>query len=469
MPTVDLPTRYRSEIPGAGDLRDELLRRLRAAVQGVNGHRTVIRVSVRTEEAIRPTDVLRVNSGVRTLWSGRDMQETVATMGVAEELEPARTAPVDPDGLAEMLETRTQALPDDVRYYGGLRFDAFQRPPSSVVDPEWEGFADFRFILPRFELIARPNKTELACTIVGPGDVHALEPVLRQVAGLRLPEPRPPRALPSPTERTDIPTRAAWIQAVKHTLAQIDSGRIDKAVLARRASLLHDGRIDPYDVMDQLQPATPQCFHFAFQYRDQSAFLGASPERLFRRDGRTVQSEAVAGTRSRATSRRDDEALRDELLESDKDRREHAFVEAAVRNALSGLCEQVTAPGERDEMRLSGGRHIWTRVGGTLAGGVRTGDLLSALHPTPAVGGVPRSDALALIRETEAFDRGWYAGPVGWVGRDDAEFAVAIRSGLVAGPRLHLFSGAGIVQGSRPRDEWDEIEQKIGGFLSLVD
>ena len=104
---------------------------------------------------------------------------------------------------------------------------------------------------------------------------------------------------------------------------------------------------------------------------------------------------------------------------------------------------------------------------GTLKDGVTDAGLLEALHPTPAVGGYPRDRALGEIRDLEPFDRGWYAGPVGWIGAEASEFAVGIRSGLVRGRTLDLYSGAGIVAGSVPDEEWAEIEQKIGDFTGM--
>jgi menaquinone-specific isochorismate synthase len=106
-------------------------------------------------------------------------------------------------------------------------------------------------------------------------------------------------------------------------------------------------------------------------------------------------------------------------------------------------------------------------VRGTLQEGVSDAEVLDALHPTPAVGGYPRVEAFEEIRDLEPFDRGWYAGPVGWIGADSAEFAVGIRSGLVSGRKLSLFSGAGIVAGSTAEDEWTEIEQKIDDFTRI--
>ena len=95
-------------------------------------------------------------------------------------------------------------------------------------------------------------------------------------------------------------------------------------------------------------------------------------------------------------------------------------------------------------------------------------DALRELHPTPAVGGYPKDGIIDLITATEPFDRGWYAGPVGWMSRSAAEFAVGIRSGVVAGPTLHLYAGNGIVRGSQADAEWMEMEQKIRQMLDVV-
>lgn len=470
-------------------IRTSLARRIRAAVRGVNGHRSVIRVSVPVPVPVDAAAFLRANgravatssvpesSGdsapltkrtASTFWSGRGSDVSVAAVGVAEELS-SHAPPIASEDLDAAVTTRLQDLPDGARYFGGMRFDASQPREHQRPASEWATFGTFRFVLPRFELVQEGGRTALACNLVGPGDVRELGRVLEALDTLQLPEPQALPALPSPTGRRDVPTRDAWVQTIKQVLSRIESGELEKIVMARRATLNHAGPLDPYAVLQHLAPATPNCFHFAFQYDDGPAFIGATPERLLARSGSRARSEAVAGTRSRASTEREDEVLREELMTSDKDQREHAYVEDAIHDTLSRYCDTVGPPDERTDMRLRGGRHIWSRVAGTLKPGVSTVSLLSALHPTPAVGGVPRERALDVIRSTEAFDRGWYAGPVGWIGRDDAEFAVAIRSGLVDGSRLSLYSGAGIVRGSKPTDEWDEIEQKIGNFLSLVD
>jgi menaquinone-specific isochorismate synthase len=159
--------------------------------------------------------------------------------------------------------------------------------------------------------------------------------------------------------------------------------------------------------------------------------------------------------------------LREDLLHSAKDLSEHSYVSKGVREALEPLCEELEIEDHVSEMKLARGRHLRSKVRGTLREGVTDAGLLDAMHPTPAVGGYPRSEALEEIRVLEPFDRGWYAGPVGWIGADASEFAVGLRSGLVRGQTLALFSGAGIVAGSVPDEEWAEIEQKIGDFTGM--
>jgi menaquinone-specific isochorismate synthase len=274
--------------------------------------------------------------------------------------------------------------------------------------------------------------------------------------------------LPLPSFREDQPDRRGWRTNIAWALDAFAATPLGKIVLARRAVFTFPQKLDALTLFARLRLATPGCFHFYFELEGGRAFLGASPERLFRRSGRQVWSEAVAGTRPRATSAADDAALGEELLLSEKDQREHEYVRQSVKEALDPLCTALHMDDQPAEMRLRRGRHLVSGLRGSLREHVGDEALLRALHPTPAVGGYPRTDAMPAIRHLEPFDRGWYAGPVGWAGRDDAEFAVGIRSGLVEGKRLSLYSGAGIVRGSNPEAEWSEIEHKISDFIKVL-
>ena len=164
----------------------------------------------------------------------------------------------------------------------------------------------------------------------------------------------------------------------------------------------------------------------------------------------------------------EDQALSNELTASDKDLREHQYVVDAIHKTLEQFCSLLVVDEKPCVLKLTRCQHLITTFRGRLRKGVKDSDLLENLHPTPAVGGYPTDRALQDIARLELFDRGWYAGPVGWIAKDAAQFVVGIRSGLTEGRRLHLFSGAGIVDGSVPKKEWEEIENKIGDFVALL-
>jgi len=189
---------------------------------------------------------------------------------------------------------------------------------------------------------------------------------------------------------------------------------------------------------------------------------------LLRISGTTLETEALAGTRPRGADADADARLEAELLRSDKELREHDFVHTCIAECLRELCATVTTQAAVRVRKLPHVQHLHTSFSGTLRAGVALADALRWLHPTPAVGGYPTCGVSDLIRATEGFDRGWYAGPVGWIGAGSAEFAVAIRSGVTTGRRLHLYAGNGIVRGSTAAAEWAEMNHKILQILDVV-
>lgn len=409
---------------------------------------------------VDPFGWLREQDGPRFYWSNREGDQEAAAVGVADVHEGHAVG--DPAALHERL---APVLTSDarLRYYGGLRFD-----PSAEADEDWKAFGAYRYVLPRFELRQEYGEATLACNLALPGDAGHREEILQQIEGLSLPGDIAWDPLPEPVSRTDSPDRRGWKYNVGQALAAFKERRLGKVVLARRADLELSEDLDPVLLACTLKDATPGCFHFYVEPEDGVAFVGASPERLFRREGSLILSEAVAGTRPRGASAADDDDLRDELLRSVKDRSEHAYVRLSIREALSPLCKALEVEERTSEMKLASRRHLVSKVRGALRDGVTDAEILMSLHPTPAVGGHPRDEALAKIQTLEPFDRGWYAGAVGWIGADASEFAAGIRSGLVRSNKLSLFSGAGIVEGSVPEEEWAEIEQKISDFTRIL-
>jgi menaquinone-specific isochorismate synthase len=465
---LDLNPAVIRDIDAASDVRTALSDRIREALRAGTRHSCVDRVSVPVPDPIQPIDWVRAQSLSETAyWSGREEARTVAGIGAADVVS-SRSAPIDYEALGNALDRRLADAAPVVRYYGGLRFDAAQPPAPERPDRRWGPFGTYRFVLPRFELVETNTEVRLVCNLVCPRDADREDTILDAVRSMALPAPEPPTSLPRPYHRQDVPDHEEWTRMIRWALDAIEGDSLDKVVLARRVALALDESMDPLLVLSHLEAATPRCYHFAIRPSDGPAFVGASPERLFRREDRQVVSEAVAGTRPRGQTDAEDEALRRELLENPKERREHAFVEDAIRTDLESVCTSVQRPNGRGELALARGRHLHSRLTGTLHPDTATTDLLQVLHPTPAVGGVPTDNAVAAIRTQEPFDRGWYAGPVGWVGRNAAEFAVGLRAGLVEESQIALFSGAGIVEGSTPDREWEEIEQKIGDFAAIM-
>ena len=226
---------------------------------------------------------------------------------------------------------------------------------------------------------------------------------------------------------------------------------------------------DPFALLATLAAHQVHAFSFCFEMAEGHAFLGCSPERLFSRDGRELHTEALAGTRRRGQNAREDDQLAAHLLNATKDREEHHHVVHAIQTALTPLCDRLHIPQAPVVHRLHRVQHLHTPISGKLSINVTDADVLDALHPTPAVCGLPRREARAFIGGTEPFGRGWYAGPVGWFEKERAECAVGIRSALLHGHDLWICAGAGLVTASDPQAEWQELITKSEQFLALVE
>ncbi|PSQ38069.1 isochorismate synthase [Halobacteriales archaeon SW_5_70_135] len=348
------------------------------------------------------------------------------------------------------------------RAIGGLAFHADHRP-----EPPWESFPAAGFVLPETLLVRGDDRTLLTAVTPADGDAlgdtavptepaTALSRAVERVADL--PSMRPTGAPPGVRSRRTVTGREAWTAGVERLRGRIDAGDLRKAVLATALEVDTEAPVVPADTLERLRRTHPDCFRFLVR-PDGRAFFGAPPERLVALDGRDVRAEALAGTVPRGDDPAEDEELAARLLADEKIAHEQRLVVEAVRERLAPLGELWTD--DRRVRRLAGVQHLETPIGARLATDRHVLDLVESLHPTPAVGGLPADLAAGVVRETEPFERGWYAGPVGWFdAAGDGEFAVAIRSGVAADRRVTLFAGNGIVADSDPGDEWDEVNLK---------
>lgn len=401
--------------------------------------------------------------GPRIYWRDSAGAAEMAGIGAVHEVRAVGAAARET--LLTLQATLRDVLPG-ARAFGGLRFD-----PARPRDAYWSSFADAWFCVPR--ITARMDDRDgarLQAWIPVGSDADAARCELEQMAA-RLAAASAPGAPPGPVlARCDVPERADWDRTMEAALQALAAGELSKIVLARRSVLAFERAPDPLALVQRLRAATRDCSLFFLQPApDGAAFLGASPECLFARDGDTLATEALAGTRPRGADAAADRRLGEDLLASDKDRREHAAVRDAILDALSPLCRARHAAAEPGLRRFARSQHLRSAIGATLRPGVAHAEVLAALHPTPAVGGTPTAAALARLRAWEPFDRGWYAAPVGWMSAGAAEFAVAIRSALCTGREVALFAGAGIVTGSTADGEWEEIAHKMRDFASVLE
>jgi isochorismate synthase len=269
-----------------------------------------------------------------------------------------------------------------------------------------------------------------------------------------------------------LPTRREYERAVAHALERMGGGyaALRKVVHARTLTLESSAPFDPAAIVARLREDRGVTA-FSVPLPDvTSVLVGATPELLIRREGMTVTSMPLAGSARRGADERSDGEAANALVNSAKDLREHAVVVEWIADRLSPYCKSLRVS---QKPSLAATRSLWhlaTRIQGRLRDeSVSSVELAAALHPTPAVCGDPVDLAQATIQELEPFDRGFFAGAVGWCAANgDGAWMVAIRCAELSGHTARLFAGAGIVPGSVPRNEADETFAKFGALLDAL-
>jgi isochorismate synthase len=286
----------------------------------------------------------------------------------------------------------------------------------------------------------------------------------------RLPDDLP--AAPAPAvgavRVTPVPSPSAYADAVRRAVERMRAGEFAKVVLARTLALTADTAVDAGALVRRLAARDPGGHTYAADLGDGRTLVGASPELLVSRRGRTVIANPLAGSTPRSPDPVEDRRRAEALVASAKDRREHLLVVDAVAAALRPFCVSLDVPATPQPVATASMWHLSTVVTGEVAGPeVSALDLACALHPTPAVCGSPTAAARSLIAESEAFDRGFYTGMVGWGdAAGDGEWVVTIRCAVAEGRGLRLYAGAGVVAESDPEAELAETSAK---FRTLLD
>jgi len=432
--------------------------RLRNALQDQLSHFPTQAMRIEIDVPIAPQlNWLYANRHLKkTWWVDRDNSIIRAGLGFTDQINENHDHPYTL--LTTLLEEKTSVHPD-FTYIGGIRF-----PQKHYLSEEWHLFGYFNFTLPLFEWVKTPTKTVLACNwlprpFITPRE--QLQFILTQLESLSFSLPPIPEITSHPT-RIDYPNKTEWTHQIHHIQDKIKNNHYKKLVLARKTALHFPEKLDSTQILNALQQHQDldNQYQFLIQANPHNTFMGISPERLFRRKGAELFTEALAGTqKSTLTSKLTDNATATE---------EHIWVVKMIEEVMAKLCiPHSEILSQTRVLKLPHVQHLYRPFRATLKPNITDATLLNTLYPTPAVAGYPVDKALDAISALNHFDRGWYSGLVGTWSKDEVHLAVAIRSGLLSQKDFYLYVGAGIVDAADPDTEWKELEDKINAYLEV--
>lgn len=356
-------------------------------------------------------------------------------------------------------------------YTGPILFGGFSFDPHIAQSDKWSDFAHTSFAVPKYMVTAHNGRYYLTSNALVAPDQEIDERVelkklldeLQQfVQGADTDDARA-----SMIHEEIAPSD--WMSAVEQAASSIRQGSLEKVVLARSLMLQSEEAFRSETVLRSLLKEQLNTYVFAID-KPSSCFIGATPERLIKRQGQQLLTLSLAGSIARGQTAEEDEELASFLRHDLKNLHEHRLAVDMIKAAMQQLCLHVEAPEAPIIRKLKDIQHLATPIVGEVKAGVSLLQAVEALHPTPALGGMPREHALEAIRRLEHMDRGWYAAPIGWMNIEhDGEFAAAIRSALLQEERAYLFAGCGIVGDSEPLSEYKETSLKFRPMLKALD
>ncbi|NBJ69284.1 MULTISPECIES: isochorismate synthase [Clostridia] len=374
-------------------------------------------------------------------------------------------------------EITWKKLLDDVRIYnpfqapgtglvslGGLDFDP-QKPRTEL----WADFPRAKFTVPEYMLTKNMEDVYFTINLKIRKDDHPVQlmKAIEDVERMLFQASKDPHGVPH-LVNSKVIAPEQWKQTVQKAKQEIQQKQMDKIVLARELRLQFSKQVNISHILGDLIKKQSNSYVFAFEQHN-SCFVGATPERLVKVDKQELLSTCLAGTAPRGKTEVEDQQMADNLLHDQKNREEHEFVVQMIKQGLNKYCTDVHIPDTPVVYPLKNLQHLYTPVTGRLKDGFTIFNVVKELHPTPALGGVPRDLSMRFIRDYERLDRGWYGAPVGWLDSNDhGEFAVAIRSALIQEDEASLFAGCGIVKDSNPEEEFEETRIKFFPMLTVL-
>ncbi|KMY30074.1 isochorismate synthase [Lysinibacillus xylanilyticus] len=351
--------------------------------------------------------------------------------------------------------------------FGGFTFD-----PQNEVTGEWTDFPEAYFALATYQLVIRDDKAFVSIHLISKNElaesqfealrkerdhlIHAAQ--VKEVKTYSKPE------ITSYFE----PYKEPYLASIDQVTALIKQKKADKVVIARSLALQFKEQVSSPQVLSQIIHEQPESYLFGLESQE-LLFFGASPERLVKVEKGRAFSSCVAGSIKRGKTADEDEAYGQSLLNDSKNGGEHQYVVDMIAETFRENCIEMKIPDSPRLLKIRDIQHLYTPVEGQLNSEATILQLTKSLHPTPALGGVPRKEAMEAIRKYEPMNRGLYAAPIGWVDAEgNGEFAVAIRSAALLKDKAYLYAGGGIVADSEPQSEYEETLVKFRPMLRAL-
>lgn len=406
--------------------------------------------------------------GQRFFWQNRAQTVTLVGLGHAYTI-TNETNEQRFDDVEMKWQQLTKNLPKQAVQpvlFGGFAFD-----PARNNATEWRNLPHSIFALSTFQLVMKNDTCYVTIqSIVHEKDEKAFAELRKQRDELiHAAQVKEVRTYEHP-QIADVtePGKEQYLQSIANVTGLIKQNEAQKVVIARSLALTFKQRPTSTQVLSHVKQQQPESYLFGFEHAD-TLFFGASPERLVKVDNGQAYSSCVAGSIRRGATAEEDERLGLALLGDDKNRGEHHYVVEMISHIFEKTCTNVVVPDGPKLLKIRDIQHLFTPVEGQLNEGATILQLVKLLHPTPALGGVPREAAMDIIRRCETMDRGLYAAPIGWLDAEgNGEFAVAIRSALLAEETAYLYAGGGIVADSMPQSEYEETRVKFRPMLRAL-
>lgn len=412
--------------------------------------------------------------GERFFWKDPDEQTYLIGLGICKQIQNEqlsdRFKAVEKD-WADLIKEAIVFNDEGKRGTGPLVFGGFSFDPLKEKTPLWSQYSHSLFHLPQFLLTLVDGEAYLTTNVLCTqhDDMTVWKKVLSERQTILSFASSPAELeMAQILKKEEVVNPDEWKDSVQKLVADLKAGQLKKVVLARELRIFFKDKVAADFVLPRLLTEQKASFTFALESNG-DCFIGASPERLVKKEDDQLFSTCLAGSIARGKTKEEDERLGEALLSDEKNLIEHHYVVEMIKAAMDKVCQQIELPTKPTLLKMRDIQHLYTPIVGEALEDSTLLQVVDSLHPTPALGGLPQREAVEKIRRIEALDRGFYGAPIGWLDyQGNGEFAVALRSALIQGSEASLFAGCGIVADSDSESEYAETNIKFRPMLSAL-